>query len=129
MIEEVEEEYSTVGTHIVVDCWGVNKHILNDLNFFLTTGTIAIEKSGATIVGEPQTKQFEPQGVTVLFLLQESHLSFHTYPERGFVAIDCYTCGYTVDPDIAIEIILKALSPKLINKKVLIRGTGNITIV
>ena len=37
-------------------------------------------------------------------MLSESHLSIHTYPERGFAALDCYTCGETVDPQLAIDL-------------------------
>ncbi|NDK98317.1 hypothetical protein GPY23_04595 [Photorhabdus bodei] len=33
------------------------------------------------------------EGVTGLFLLSESHLSFHTYPETNYISIDVYTCG------------------------------------
>lgn len=45
--------------------------------------------------------QFEGggNGVSVVFLLSESHMSIHTWPEDGHVTYDCYTCGST-DPRI-----------------------------
>jgi S-adenosylmethionine decarboxylase len=75
-----------------------------------------------------QYKEFSPQGITLLYLLSESHLSFHSYPEKGFVAIDCYTCGETVDPNVAINIIVNELNPEIIYKKCLTRGVGEIVI-
>lgn len=39
--------------------------------------------------------KFKPQGLTGFFLLAESHLSFHTWPEENHIAIDLFTCGDT----------------------------------
>jgi S-adenosylmethionine decarboxylase proenzyme len=39
------------------------------------------------------SKKFDPQGVTVVCLLAESHISIHTWPEEGRAAVDVYTCG------------------------------------
>ena len=36
--------------------------------------------------------KFEPVGFTILYLLSESHLSIHTFPERNYIAVDLYTC-------------------------------------
>ena len=42
---------------------------------------------------EPQIHSFEPQGLTGIVLLAESHISIHTWPERGEAAVDVFTCG------------------------------------
>ncbi|PCK70757.1 S-adenosylmethionine decarboxylase proenzyme-like protein [Paenibacillus larvae subsp. larvae B-3650] len=83
----------------------------------------AAEVCGATVLSV-QSKQFEPQGATVLVLLSESHLSIHTYPERGFAALDCYTCGETVDPGLAIDYMVSVLKPEKVYAKKLVRGMG-----
>ncbi len=70
----------------------------------------AADQSGAHVLNV-STKEFHPHGVTVLVLLSESHLSIHTYPEKNFAAIDCYTCGTTVEPQIAIDYIVSILKP------------------
>jgi S-adenosylmethionine decarboxylase len=59
-------------------------------------------------------------------MLSESHLSIHTYPEKGFAALDCYTCGHTVDPQIAIDFMVDYLQPSQAFSKVLKRGDGPI---
>jgi S-adenosylmethionine decarboxylase len=50
------------------------------------------EAMGATVLNRFCHK-FQPQGVTTVFTLAESHISLHSFPEDGSVAIDCYTCG------------------------------------
>jgi len=120
-------EYSTFGRHVAVDTWGVNFELLNDAEWLQAQMIEAAEASGATVLSV-QSKQFEPQGATVLVLLSESHLSIHTYPEKGFAAIDCYTCGETVDPQTAIDYLVTMLKPEHVHAKKLIRGIGEMTV-
>ncbi|GAC41407.1 adenosylmethionine decarboxylase [Paenibacillus popilliae] len=121
-------EYSTFGRHVAVDTWGVDFHLLNNAEYLQTQLVEAAEACGATVLSV-QSKQFEPQGATVLVMLSESHLSIHTYPERGFAAIDCYTCGETVDPQLAIDYLVSVLKPERTYAKKLIRGLGEMEVV
>ncbi|MDQ0339660.1 S-adenosylmethionine decarboxylase [Caldalkalibacillus uzonensis] len=121
-------EYSTFGRHIALDTWGVDFDLLNHAEKLKQYLVEAAEACGATVLSV-QAKQFEPQGATVLVLLSESHLSIHTYPEKGFAALDCYTCGEQVDPEIAIQYLVEILKPTKIYSRKLIRGTGNIEVV
>ncbi|WP_410771859.1 adenosylmethionine decarboxylase [Fontibacillus sp. BL9] len=121
-------EYSTFGRHVAVDTWGVDFDVLNNAELLQVHLVEAAEACGATVMSI-QAKQFEPQGATVLVLLSESHLSIHTYPERGFAAIDCYTCGETVDPQMAIDYLVTVLQPEKCYAKKLIRGLGELEVV
>lgn len=121
-------EYSTFGRHVAVDTWGVDFEVLNNANLLQAHMVEAAEACGATVLSV-QAKQFEPQGATVLVLLSESHLSIHTYPERGFAAIDCYTCGEFVDPQLAIDYLVTVLKPDKYFAKKLIRGLGELEVV
>ncbi|WP_202080659.1 adenosylmethionine decarboxylase [Caldalkalibacillus salinus] len=121
-------EYSTFGRHVAIDTWGVDFHLLNDAEALQHHMIEAAEVCGATVLSV-QAKQFEPQGATVLVLLSESHISIHTYPEKGFAALDCYTCGETVDPEAAINYMVQALSPSQVYARKLIRGTGDLEVV
>jgi len=120
-------EYSTFGRHVAVDTWGIQFEKLNDPDWLQAQMVEAAEASGATVLSV-QARQFEPQGATVLVMLSESHLSIHTYPERGFAAIDCYTCGQTVDPQVAIDHLVAVLQPRQTYAKKLIRGVGELTV-
>lgn len=67
----------------------------------------AAEASGASVV-RTIYKKFVPQGVTVLSLLEESHISIHTWPEKGEAAVDIFTCGDAM-PKIGCDIITNQL--------------------
>jgi S-adenosylmethionine decarboxylase len=121
-------EYSTFGRHVAVDTWGVDFELLNNAEFLQSQMVEAAEACGATVLSV-QAKQFEPQGATVLVLLSESHLSIHTYPEKGFAALDCYTCGDTVDPQLAIDYMISVLKPNATYAKKLVRGMGELQVV
>jgi len=54
--------------------------------------TIAVVEAGATLL-DYIDHQFDPQGITALALLAESHISVHTWPEHGRYAADVFTCG------------------------------------
>lgn len=70
--------------------------------------------------------QFSPVGVTGLFLLAESHLAIHTWPEFGSVAIDLYVCNVTVDnaekAKKVFEALVKLFVPTQTQHQVIQRG-------
>lgn len=120
-------EYSTFGRHVAMDTWGVDFQLLNNCELLKQHMIEAAEACGATVLSV-QGKQFEPQGATVLVLLSESHISIHTYPEKGFAALDCYTCGEAVDPEKAIEYMLQVLKPTKTYARKIIRGIGEMEV-
>ena len=44
------------------------------------------------------THKFDPQGVTGVAMLAESHISIHTWPENGMAVCDVFTCGEHTEP-------------------------------
>ena len=68
--------------------------------------------------------QFEPQGVTALALLAESHMSIHTWPENGYAAIDVFTCGRTATPEAACAFLVEQFGAARHRLKVLSRGAA-----
>ncbi|MEN9406600.1 MAG: S-adenosylmethionine decarboxylase proenzyme precursor [Bacillota bacterium] len=117
--------FSTYGKHVVLDVWGVAFEKLNSVDFLRDRMSEAVSACSATLLSV-QEHQFTPQGVTVLMMLSESHLSIHTYPESGFASLDCYTCGKSIDPVVAIDYMIKVLKPKKVYRKILKRGEGAI---
>ncbi|MCA1056124.1 adenosylmethionine decarboxylase [Rossellomorea aquimaris] len=120
-------EYSTFGRHIIVDLWGVDFDRLNDVAFLEKHMHEAAKASGATVLSVDYHR-FDPHGVTAFVILSESHLSIHTYPEKGFAALDGYTCGHTVDPLKAINYLISVLEPDRVNSVKVVRGQGGLTI-
>jgi S-adenosylmethionine decarboxylase len=55
--------------------------------------------------------KFEPQGVTTVYALAESHISVHSFPEKGSCAIDVYTCG-EMDSMKGMQILIDFFNPE-----------------
>jgi S-adenosylmethionine decarboxylase len=92
------------GKHLICDIKAIkNKKLLNNLlDLKLLCKNICIDNN-YTILGELE-HEFTPQGFSFVFLLSESHLSIHTFPERDYLAFDLFTCRSTDDSTIYIEI-------------------------
>ena len=79
-----------MGQHLLVEVYNVPFDKLNDPQKIEETMVRAVETEGLTVLNT-FTHQFEPYGVTTLISLAESHLSCHTWPEKGCVACLLYT--------------------------------------
>ena len=108
-----------VGEHVTLDIIGTKKEY--QPSFFEGLVNKIAEKAKVTVLNIAKYK-FEPQGFTLVALLAESHMSFHTYPEKGIISFDFYTCG-TVPPSIALDVIKNEIDHKRIIKKELNRDT------
>ena len=109
------------GQHVLAELEGVAEQLLDDEQFLRDTLHSALSRSQATVC-EVIAKRFEPQGVTVLALLSESHASLHTYPEEGSIFIDVFTCGHTAQPERAVELLAEALRSESVNTRTIRRG-------
>jgi len=90
-----------MGKHLLLEVFNVQHDRLNTLEPLLEVMVRGISLAGMTILNI-STHCFEPQGLTVVFTLSESHVSLHSWPEKGCAAIDVYTCGEG-DPKIVVE--------------------------
>ena len=108
-----------VGEHVTFDIIGTKREY--DPSFFENLVHKIAEKAKVTVLNIAKYK-FEPQGFTLVALLAESHISFHTFPENGIISFDFFTCG-KVSPSIAIDIIKKEIEHKRIVKKEFNRDT------
>ena len=111
-----------VGEHITIDIIGTTKEY-NPSVYEKVIKDIA-SAAKVTILNISKYK-FEPQGFTILALLAESHISFHTFPEKGIISFDFFTCG-KVSPSIAIEIIKKEFKYKRLSIKEFDRDTKSL---
>lgn len=85
---------NVLGKHLIVELVGCPFDLLDDLH---SVSTILLEAAKLLKVTILQHKfhKFAPQGVSGYILISESHISIHTWPERGYAAIDLFTCGET----------------------------------
>lgn len=90
---------NALGTQILLELKGCDKHLLNDLDFVQETLVQIANEVGVNVIGKSFHK-FDPQGVTGILAIAESHISIHTWPEYGYAAADVFTCG---DPEQAYK--------------------------
>ena len=111
-----------VGEHITLDIIGTTKEYSPE---FFEKLVYRIAKLAKVTVLEISKYKFEPQGFTLVALLAESHISFHTFPEKGIISFDFFTCG-KINPSVAIEIIKKEFEHTRIVKQEFIRDTNSL---
>ncbi|MGO1052632.1 adenosylmethionine decarboxylase [Crossiella sp. CA198] len=112
------------GQHVLAEIDGIDAALLDDEVFLCQILDDALKRAGATVL-QVISKQFDPQGVTVLALLSESHASLHTYPEIGSVFVDVFTCGTKAQPEVAVGLLAEAMGATTVQSRTIRRGLEN----
>lgn len=97
-----------LGRQIIVEYYNCNPEKLNDTALIKRAMREAANACGATVVQEA-FHLFNPHGVSGVVVIAESHLAIHTWPEYGYAAVDLFTCGEEINPEIAFEYLRDAL--------------------
>lgn len=116
---------NALGKHFLLELNDCDRTLLNDINVIRDIMLAAAKESGATVLGE-SFHQFSPQGVSGVIIIAESHLSIHTWPEHGYAGADIFTCGTTVQPEKAAEVIIERMNPTSHSIMQIYRGTVNV---
>ena len=114
---------SAIGSHFILEMYGCPPSVLDDSQRLRSALRGAAARAQSTLLGE-LCHRFEPQGVTVLGLLAESHISIHTWPELGYAAADVFTCGEHTDPRDACEHLIRQLGARRHELRILPRGSA-----
>jgi S-adenosylmethionine decarboxylase len=85
---------------------GCNAKLLNDIKRVEEILVNSAKLAKATIVGT-HFHQFSPFGISGVVVIAESHLAIHTWPEHGYAAVDIFTCGETLRPEVAAEFLVE----------------------
>ena len=96
------------GNHLLLELYGCNREKLNDELYLRCQLNSAAKLAKASVLNIVSNK-FEPFGVTAIALLAESHLSIHTWPESHYSAIDIFTCGRNMKPNLASQFLIESL--------------------
>jgi S-adenosylmethionine decarboxylase proenzyme len=119
----------SLGKHIVVDMYDVNMENLSKINYdqnnkdewnqFISS---CFESANITLL-QTSWNDFNSNGAfTALYLLAESHLSIHTWPEYKYVALDVFTCGNS-NTQLVVNKLIEYFEPGKKNIVNLTRGS------
>ncbi len=110
-----------LGRHLIAELAECNRITLDDLHLLEEYLNESVRQSGATIV-KSVFHRYNPQGVSGVVVIAESHFSIHTWPEYGYAAVDFFTCGDAVDPYRAYGYLKEKLESRHSNLSELKRG-------
>ena len=112
---------SPLGSHFILEMYDCPPDRLDDAEHVLESLRTAARAARSTLLHESHHR-FEPQGVTALALLAESHISVHTWPELGYAAADVFTCGSHTRPEAACQVLVSSLGADRHEIRKLTRG-------
>lgn len=108
-----------LGTHLLVELRDCNPGILKDLGEVKDALVAAAKEAKATIV-DISFHEFSPFGISGVVVIAESHLTIHTWPEYSYAAVDIFTCGDLIKPEIAARYLIgkfESRNPSIVEMK------------
>nr|BAL54798.1 spermidine synthase [uncultured Acetothermia bacterium]BAL59878.1 spermidine synthase [Candidatus Acetothermum autotrophicum] len=106
-----------LGRHLIVEVWGADPHVLDDVTALEQLLLEAARAAHATVI-ESVFHHFSPYGVSGVVVIAESHLTIHTWPEYGYAAIDIFTCGPKMDLEAAVDVIARGLGGRMLQLEI-----------
>ena len=116
-----DKELNHKSKHLLLELYKCDYEKLNDESFLRCSLNRAAKFAKATVLNLISNK-FEPQGVTAIALLAESHISIHTWPESNYSAVDIFTCGRNMLPELASQYLIEALKAEEYSLRVIERN-------
>ncbi len=106
-------EDKIVGKHVFGNLYDIDPNLLLDKDYLEKLVLEAVKIANMKLV-EAKSWSFggKKGGVSVLALVEESHIALHTWSEYNYATLDVYTCGEQSDPQAAFDYIVKNIKPK-----------------
>lgn len=114
------------GPHLILEAYGCPKELLADMTLMSQTLDAYPAKLDMTKIMPPYVFTYhgaveDDWGVSGVVLIAESHISIHSFPEKGFATLDIFSCrDFNVDD--AIEYFSQIFKPESFEKQLLMRG-------
>lgn len=102
--------------HRTAQLWGVNKNILKNSEKLIKAALKVARDLNLTVVNQYLHK-FEPQGLSLILIIAQSHLAIHTWPEFDYMHIDIVSCSEEADLSELTQIITGIFKPKRVQVK------------
>lgn len=115
----------SLGRHLLIEFYDCDQRIIGNVQQVENIMVLAAKATKANIV-DVVFHTFNPQGVSGVIVIAESHLAIHTWPEFNFASVDIYTCGEVINPWKALTILKRSFKAKNMNVLEIKRGILNI---
>lgn len=109
----MDSPYSTL-KHAIAMFWkcDVSRDDLNNSSFLSAHFRSALELCQTNII-KMDYHEFEPEGITIIAILADSHAILHTWPEESFVMVEIFTCGKRSSTMAGIKYLFDTFKPKM----------------
>lgn len=117
------DSYQFQGKHFLASYLNCDFGAISNLDRLIEAMDEAVVASGANILNKT-AHVFPPNGLTLTYLLAESHASLHTYPEHGACFVDLFTCGTQCSSEKFHKALKAYLNPQEISARLLLRDSN-----
>src|SRR5919201_1780887 len=97
---------NALGRHLLLELFDCDLDVISNVESVKGTLVEAAKRAQATIV-DVVFHEFNPFGISGVVVIAESHLSIHTWPEYRYAAVDIFSCGETLQPDVAASYLVE----------------------
>ena len=97
---------NALGRHLLLELFDCDLDAINNLHGVKQTLVEAARRAQATIV-DVVFHEFNPFGISGVVVIAESHLSIHTWPEYRYAAVDIFSCGDVLRPEVAANYLVE----------------------
>ncbi len=97
---------NALGRHLLLELFDCELDAINNLEAVKGALVEAAKRAQATIV-DVVFHEFNPFGISGVVVIAESHLSIHTWPEYRYAAVDVFSCGDVLQPEIAVNYLVE----------------------
>ena len=111
----------SLGRHLLLELYDCSSEILNNLETVKTALVEAAKRAEATII-DVVFHEFNPFGISGVVVIAESHLSIHTWPEYRYAAVDIFSCGEMLQPEVAANYLVEQFAAERTSVVELQRG-------
>src|SRR5438105_14400088 len=105
-IERGTTGLNALGRHLLLEMFDCDPDAINSLEAVKGALIEAAKRAQATIV-DVVFHEFNPFGISGVVVIAESHLSIHTWPEYRYAAVDVFSCGEVLQPEIAVNYLVE----------------------
>ena len=96
----------SLGRHLLLELYDGSSEVLNSLESVKRAMVEAAKRAEATII-DVVFHEFNPFGISGVVVIAESHLAIHTWPEYRYAAVDIFSCGEVLQPEVAANYLVE----------------------